>query len=452
MTNHDLRASEPMQRNRSIRSGLLVAVSSALATMMAMACGKPASTPGSTLSSANGSTSAPTSSGSAKSFLADPDGCGDATPFECANVCRPTELTPAVAASLCVKADRARTVLELPSTTTQAQLEGLSRVPWVRKLRLKGPGITDLTPVLALENLQSLDLVATGVTSIAPLASLKHLKHLSITTNTSLVDPWPGKPNPNAKQEAAERAAQEEPVAHAHQGVDPEDVDGLVPKSVKTDLDLSPIAKFPELRELHISGLVVSGKTLGSFTQIEVLEIGRTKLDDPAALSTMTALHELLLVKVAVPSYDFLGGLPKLDELEVARARLTDLSFVKKTPKLRRLVISDNPGLTNLAPLKGHANLEVIDIDDTSIADLSPLAGSPKLYFVDAQGAPVKDIKPLSTMPALRVVNLRRTQVKELAPLTKCTALKSVHLPEGVAPAQIEALKKAHPSASFLSY
>jgi hypothetical protein len=271
-----------------------------------------------------------------------------------------------------------------------------------------------------------------------------------------LVDPWPGKPNANAnanaKPEAAERAAQDEPTPTAQQGVDPEDVDGLLPKSAKTDLDLSPIAKFPELRELHLSGLAVSGKILAAFTQVEVLELRRTKLDDPAALSGMSALHELLLVKVAVPSYDFLGAIPKLDELEVARARLTDLSFVKKTKNLRRLVVSENPGVTTLAPLKGHANLEVLDIDDTSISDLTPLAGAPKLYFVDAQGAPVKDIKTLSTMPALRVVNLRRTQVKELTPLTKCTALKSVHLPEGVPATQIEALKKAHPSASFLSY
>jgi Leucine-rich repeat (LRR) protein len=384
---------------------------------------------------------------------ATPSRCSETEVSQCDHLCRVTEITPAIAKSLSARSNRDTLIIEFASTTTQGALAGLSQIPWVRKLRLKGVGVTDVGPVASsLPDLEVLDLVATGVTSLRPLGSLTKLKHFYFTSGSTLVDPWPGKKLP-AKQEAAEKLAQIEPGGVGLiEGLDREDFDELMPRTNNFDPDLSALAQIASLREVRLAGVNLKGAVIKSLAQITTLDLYRLTVDDAASLGALTGLRELDLRKVPVANYDFLKPMAALEQLEIAQNRLQDLKPLAGLKSLRRLMLPENPGLASLAPLKGLTSLESLDIDDTGVSDITPLASLPKVEFLDLQGTQVKSLKPLAKHPTLRVLNLRRTPVKDITPLTSCEAITHVHVPDGVPPAQLEEAKKARPGANWLRY
>jgi hypothetical protein len=113
---------------------------------------------------------------------------------------------------------------------------------------------------------------------------------------------------------------------------------------------------------------------------------------------------------------------------------LTDLTPLKGLP-LKELIVSVNPGLRDLSPLRGM-KLERLQCMTTGVSDLRPLAGMPLLllYIDDTpledvsglQGLPleeldvaytkVRDLAPLRGMP-LEMLNLAHTKVADLSPL-----------------------------------
>jgi hypothetical protein len=372
---------------------------------------------------------------------------------QCEHFCRVTEITPAIAKALSAKSNRETIVIEFASTTTQAALGGLVQIPWVRKLRLKGVGVTDVGPVAAsLPDLEVLDLVATGVASLRPLGTLTKLRHLYFTSGATLVDPWPGK-KLAAKQEAAEKLAQIEPGGTTPiEGVDREDFDELMPRTSNVDPDLAALSQIASLRELRLAGVNLKGAVVKTLTQLATLDLYRLTIDDPTSLGSLTALRELDLRKVPVSSYDFLKRMTALEQLEIAQNRLQDLRPLAGLSSLRRLMLPENPSLASLAPLKGLTGLESLDVDDTAVSDLAPLTGLTKLEFLDLQGTQVKSLKPLAKHPSLRVVNLRRTPIKDISPISANEAITHVHVPEGVPPAQVDEAKKARPAVNWLRY
>jgi internalin A len=393
---------------------------------------------------------APVASSGASAMVAEaPPPAPEVTPFACGQVCRVTSITDDVKAALEAHGDEDTLVIEFPSTATMDQIATIEKLPWVKKLRLKGSNVTDISVVAKLENLETLALVNTQVQNVAPLAKLTHLKSMFVRSGNDLSDPWPGKPL-TGKAEAMEKEAQTD-VNPITPDADKEDFDEALPKSPKTDIDLSGLKDVVSLRDLRLEGIKVPDAVFGTLTQVTSLDLTNMTLTDPKQLDAMP-LQELNMNKVFVPNYDFLKPMAKLEFLEITQNRLVDISFVPSLKSLRRLIVGENPHLVSLAPLKGNQTIESVDLDDDGVSDLKPLEGLPKLDFVDVQGTKVLSLAPLAKVPALRTINARRTEVKDLAGLDKLPALAHLHVPASVPKEKLEALRKAKPDLHVLVY
>ena len=106
---------------------------------------------------------------------------------------------------------------------------------------------------------------------------------------------------------------------------------------------------------------------------------------------------------------------PDLLALDLGHNDVSDLTFLKNWPKLRRLIIVDSKTpITDISPLAELDDLEYVELFMQNITDLTPLAG--KTHLID--------------------LNLAHNDITDLTPLYTCTGLKRLwisynrHLPK----------------------
>ncbi len=87
---------------------------------------------------------------------------------------------------------------------------------------------------------------------------------------------------------------------------------------------------------------------------------------------------------------------PDLLALDVGHNDVSDLSFLKNWPNLRRLIVIDSKTpLTDLSPLADLDDLEYVELFMQNITDLSPLAGKTKLLDLNLCHNDITDLTPL---------------------------------------------------------
>ncbi|MFO0546808.1 MAG: hypothetical protein U0271_00405 [Polyangiaceae bacterium] len=125
-----------------------------------------------------------------------------------------------------------------------------------------------------------------------------------------------------------------------------------------------------------------------------------------------------------------------------ARSGEAAIDFCGKSwPKSTTRVDCHDGKVTDLSPLAGLSELEILDVgqiqhDATdwkeltpiSAKDLSPLAGLRKLRVLSLYGVQVSDLKPLAGLKSLEKLILDFAQVSDLAPIRSMTGLKSLSL------------------------
>ena len=106
---------------------------------------------------------------------------------------------------------------------------------------------------------------------------------------------------------------------------------------------------------------------------------------------------------------------PDLLALDVGHNDVSDLSFLKAWPKLRRLIVIDSKTpLTDLSPLADLEDLEYVELFMQNITDISPLAGKTKLLDLNLCHNDIADLSPLYSC-----VNLERLWISVNPHLTK---------------------------------
>ena len=149
----------------------------------------------------------------------------------------------------------------------------LKRAVWVNLDHRAG--VTDITPVARLTNLQTLYLDGTDVTDLTPLARLTSMQVLWL-------------------------------------------------RRTRVE-DLSPLAELTNLRELDIVGTRVSDlRPLARLTKMEELKFDDTTVADLTPLAGLTNLDELLLTHTDVHDLAPLSGLKSLHFLQVPEETITE--------------------------------------------------------------------------------------------------------------------------------
>lgn len=98
---------------------------------------------------------------------------------------------------------------------------------------------------------------------------------------------------------------------------------------------------------------------------------------------------------------------PKLTELEIENANLTDISFVQYIPGLRIVRIHYNPPISDLSPLDDLQNLATVSFRCVGLQDIQSLAKIRSLEEITIATCDVKDISELARCTGeIKVLNI----------------------------------------------
>jgi serine/threonine protein kinase len=265
----------------------------------------------------------------------------------------------------------------------------------VTGLELSTDNITDISPVRALQNLQTLNcsgtanwvgdhLVARGnFADLAPLASLKLTTLICGGTKVSDLGPLRGMPLTTLKCP----------------GTPLSDLSPLRDmKLTALDVFSTSVADLSPLKDMPLTILICGRTQVSDLSPLRGMQL--TELDcDWTKVSTLAPLANMRLRKLnasVLPLADLtpLAGMP-LTHLNLGWTRVVNLSPLRGLP-LQELYVNHSP-VVDLSPLRGM-RLTLMNCAFTSVSDLSPLAGSP-LAVLDCKGTRVSDLSPLRLLP-----------------------------------------------------
>ena len=135
----------------------------------------------------------------------------------------------------------------------------------------------------------------------------------------------------------------------------------------------------------------------------------------------------------AIVSLDGLRYLTNLQELNLSRNPISDLSELKYLKKLTKLELATiylhQEGESDLSPLS-ELTLKHLGLFSNHIADISPLASLVNLEYLDLSHNEIRDITPIANLTNLRELNLGFNHIEDISPLSSLTKLQKLHLSE----------------------
>ena len=206
-----------------------------------------------------------------------------------------------------------------------SDVSALATLTNLETLYLGGTDVSDVSALAALTNLEWLDLYGTGVSDVSALATLTNLETLDLGGT----------------------------------GVS----------------DVSSLARLTQLKTLYLSSTGVSDvSSLARLTQLKTLYLGGTDVSDVSALATLTNLEELELGFTDVSDVSVLATLTNLRRLYLYNTDVSDVSSLARLTQLKTLYLSST-GVSDVSSLASLTNLERLELDNTAVSDVSPLLG-----------------------------------------------------------------------------
>jgi internalin A len=147
-----------------------------------------------------------------------------------------------------------------------------------------------------------------------------------------------------------------------------------------------------------------------------------------APLFQLPRLAFLNLNSCAVSNLDFVAALPPLNELHVWGGTFTDISPLAAQPRLLRLNLGNNRGITNLAVLNSLTLLENLYIDSMGLTNLDFVLNMPHLVELSVWDNAVLDLTPLTAVTNLMNLNLGANHLTNVTLLAACTNLETLGL------------------------
>ncbi|MBY0501284.1 MAG: hypothetical protein K2P93_04710 [Alphaproteobacteria bacterium] len=299
------------------------------------------------------------------------------------------------------KTELAISGLKLNFTPTRDQVSHLTNLlPLLTSLDLSDTNVTthEIVPLVALKNLEYLDLSSTNVRNVEAVFRSGKQQGLSSKTHPDIL-----RPLSHLNLSINLRYTIRCPLSSKRKTSSDE-------ITVKTPEDLYKI-----LNRSHTQAGCLILSFTPSFKQLQHIAM------------TQPNLFFLDLSGTGVTDVSPLSGLRSLEELLLDFTGVIDLSFISELRRLTRLRLSGT-GVTDISSLSTLVALEDLYLDGTAITDISPLAKLLELRDLDLSRTGVKDVSPLSKLSALENLDLSDTSVTDVSPLSQLLALKNLHL------------------------
>ena len=185
--------------------------------------------------------------------------------------------------------------------------------------------------------------------------------------------------------------------------------------------DSGPIStvEILELTDLNINGSTFTSlQGLQYAENLEKLEARSLGVESLATLSEIPSLRYLDLRNTLVPNEDlsFLDGITGLTYLDLRGTGLSDISNLSVLTQLEELYLRDN-AISDLSPLSGLTTLTYLNIhSNILITELTPLAGLENLEVLIMRNVPAGDneMEVIRNFPNLWRINARNTGITDL--------------------------------------
>ena len=239
---------------------------------------------------------------------------------------------------------------------------------------------TNISPLAALKELRTLDLLNNGISDIRPLSGLTELRTLLLKGNpVKDLAPLSGLNLTNLKYDVIGQTTGQTDLAETWMP------DRALRIAVRGEIGLLPDIPLTKERMQEVGDINIAGKGISDITGLEFatnlteLDLRDNPITDLRPLANVTTLKDLYLSDIFpnTPTLDLrpLANLINLEELTLANSKVSDISPLARLRKLRILNLSHN-----------------------DISDLHPLVGLRELQELRIQGNPIKDWKPLSEL------------------------------------------------------
>ncbi|NQZ76148.1 MAG: hypothetical protein HRT61_08565 [Ekhidna sp.] len=215
----------------------------------------------------------------------------------------------------------------------------------------------DLTPLLALKNLQVLDISNTQVSDLEPLRHTKNLRKL-IARQTNLI-------SLNGLQYLEQLTT--------------------LDLASSTVVDISAIAALQSLKYLNLSNTsIVSFESLRSLSGLDSIDLSQTTFSDLSSLEGNAGLKTLRLKNTSLTSTAGLSALTDLEYLDLSYSNITSLEGLQKHPSLKKLFINGT-NINDLSSLEQANKLRKIYADFSQVTEETAsrhMAEYPKVLVV----------------------------------------------------------------------
>ena len=238
--------------------------------------------------------------------------------------------------------------------------------------------VSDISPLAALKELRTLDLLNSGISDIRPLSGLTELRTLLLKGNPIRdLTPLSGLNLTDLKYDVVGQTKGQTDFAEAWMP------DPALRTAVRGEIGLLPDVPLTKERLRSVGYIDIAGKGISDITGLE-----------------------------------FATNLRKFD---LRDNPITDLRPLANLTTLERLYLSDifpsTPTL-DLRPLANLINLEELTLENSKVSDINPLARLKKLQFLDLSHNDISDLHPLAGLRELRKLRIKGNPIKDLMPLS----------------------------------
>ena len=345
----------------------------------------------------------------------------------------------------------------------------------------------DLTPLVKLVDLKSLNIAGTRVTDLVPLRNLTKLEVLNCS-RTNVVDLEPLKYATSMRELICEETKVFDlRVLISFPKLEKLSCSGSPVRKLESipalkDLrcantpiaDLSPLANVPSLVSLDCSQTSVSDlQPLAQATKLTLLNIESTAVEVMDPLQGASGLQVLICNNTPIRNIDALSGLPALQKVYCDNTAITQADanrfmvenaetlvifesdqlqtwwdklkpewkevftgYIKEkegnlsketlaqVANLTSIDISGNQTITDLSPLTKLINLQTLACANTKINNLGPLGDLINLQNLDCSTTQVNDLAALNNARNLRMLNIDHTEVNSLTALNNLSGVQ----------------------------
>ena len=181
--------------------------------------------------------------------------------------------------------------------------------------------------------------------------------------------------------------------------------------------------------ETKAETIVIGGRNI-DVNKNGTLNLSNKKLtnDDIAELGKLKKLKRLIISgNPDITDLSCISGLTQIEELTFHNCNVNDLSFAAKLKSLKNIG-AENNGITDISPLAKLTNLEQVWLQRNNVSDISALAKCSKLEAVSFSYNKVTDISVLEGKKELKYIHFLDCGLTSIAPLKDCTKIEEIYI------------------------